>query len=77
MEHGPRLDFITRARALGALALTVVAVGSFQAGRDVEQPNGTQLSIDSPVSWVAAPVADFLEKIHAVDTPSKIPQERK
>ena len=73
MEVGPRLGFMTHARVLGALALSVAAIGFFQAGRDVEHPNGTRIALEDPISWVAAPIADFAEAAGLVDTPNKTP----
>jgi hypothetical protein len=73
METEPRLGFITRPRVLGALALSVAAIGFFQAGRDVEHPNDTQIRIGDPLSWIAAPIADFAESVGLVDTPSETP----
>ncbi|HEY5152800.1 MAG TPA: hypothetical protein VII55_02390 [Candidatus Saccharimonadales bacterium] len=73
MERDPLFGFITGARLLGALALSVMAVGIFQAGRDVEHPNGDSVEIGHPVSLIGGPIASFLESSGIVDKPVETP----
>jgi hypothetical protein len=69
MERESRLGFVTRGRVLGAAVLAFMAVGFFDAGRDVERTAHPQAKSYNPVTWVAVPIANFVESAGIVNAP--------
>jgi hypothetical protein len=71
MEKAPRLKK-SAARTAGAVAVgLVIGVVGFQAGRDTENPYGTEVKAYNPLTWIASPIASGVEELGIVSTPSK------
>jgi len=68
-ELRPGNESIAGHRALGVILAGYLALATFQTGRDVERPGDPKVAFGDPVSWVAAPAANFLENTGIVDTP--------